>query len=119
MSESLDDAPVWWRVLNLEDTQFEKSRYADPARPGAFRLKDVGVLRRLAPGVYEAAADDVREFQDYVFQHGASHRKYRLGRKIGSIPLLDAAHNPELLGDRKAQDRYWQDHPEMRVRWPG
>ena len=96
---------------------FEKSAHADPFGVGKkFRLKDIGVLRRLAPGVYESAAGEVKEHNDYVFAHGGKERKYKLGKKLGSIPLWDASLHPELSHDKRAQEKYWQEHPEMKCR---
>ena len=112
-----EDIPTWWKILNLEDTQFERSRYADEAAEREkFRLKDIGVMRKVAPGVYEAAAQEVKEHNDYVFQHGQRFNKYKLGKKVGSIPLLDAGLHPELMHDQKAQDKYFQEHPEFKCR---
>lgn len=113
----MSDMPAWWQILNLEASQFEKSRYADEnAEKEKFRLKDLGVMRQLSPGVYEAVAQEVKEHNEYVFQNGKRFNKYKLGKKIGSIPLQDAGLQPELMHDHKAQDKYFQDHPEMKCR---
>jgi len=102
--------PLWWRVLNLDAANFEKSVYAGDK----FRLKDLGLMRKIAPKVYDAAAQEVKEHNDYVFQEGKKFNKYRLGKKIGSIPMWDVALHPELMTDKDAQEKYWQQHPELR-----
>lgn len=112
-----EDTPTWFKVLNLEASQFEKSRYASyGADEEKFRLKDIGVLRKIAPGVYESAAGEVKEYNDYVSAEGSKINRYKIGKKIGSIPLLDAGLHPELMHDKKAQDKYFKDHPEMRCK---
>ena len=112
-----EEVPTWWAVLNLDENRFEKSRYADAgAEREKFRLKDLDVMRKIAPGVYESAAQEVKEHNDYVFQHGKRFNKYKLGKKVGSIPLWDASLHPELMHDKKAQEKYWQAHPEMKCR---
>lgn len=109
--------PNWWKILNIEASEFERSKYAG-LDPGKFRLKDLNLLRKVMPGVYESAAEEVKEGNEYITQNGKRFGKTRLGRKIGSIPLYDAALHPELMHDPKAQDRYWQDHPEMKAARP-
>jgi hypothetical protein len=47
--------------------------------------------------------------------HGNAAKKYKLGKKIGSIPLIDTALHPELATDKKAQERYWKQHPELKA----
>jgi hypothetical protein len=109
--------PLWFKVINLDEKHFEKSIYADPNAPhGKFRLKDPNILRQLAPGVYESAAAQVREHNDTVLLHGSSKKKYKLGKKIGSIPLVEATLRPELMNDPEAQKRYWQQHPELKCK---
>lgn len=112
------EVPLWFKVLNLPEENFERSQYAGDSfdGKGKFRLKDIGVMKRLAPGLYEAAAQDIKEHNDMVFAHGNSAKKYKLGKKVGSIPLMDAALHPELVNDRKAQEKYWQQNPELKAR---
>ena len=114
----MSEYPTWWKVLNIEDTKFERSQFASDAGPGKFRLKDLDLLRKVAPSIYEAATQEVREDNEYIAQEGKKFQKLRIGRKLGSIPLLDAGLNPELMHDKKAQDRYWENHPEMRAARP-
>ena len=110
------EAPLWWKVLNLDDRNFERSRAAGDSHDGngKFRLKDLGLMRKLAPGLYESAAQEVKEYNDYVFENRGVLKKYKLGRKIGSIPIYDAALHPELINDEAARKKYWEQHPEMK-----
>lgn len=114
----MEDVPDWFKVLNLEAGLFERSKLLadNPDSKGKFRLKDLNVLREVAPRTYEVAAQEVKEYNDALFETKGQVRKYKLGRKIGSIPMLDAALHPELMNDPKAQDRYFQEHPEMKTR---
>lgn len=108
--------PLWWRLLNIPEEQFERSKYAAPTdSKGKFRLKDVNILRKIAPEIYESAAEGVKEYSDALFEHKGNFVKHKLGRKLGSIPLVDVALNPELAYDHKAQDKYFQNHPEMKT----
>ena len=109
--------PDWWLVLNIDDKEFERSKYAKESfsDKGAFRLKNLNVLRKVIPGVYEAAVEEVKEFNEYHRLNGNSFDKVKLGKKVGSIPTWDAALHPELLNDKKAQDKYFQEHQEMRA----
>lgn len=109
------ELPTWWKILNLEDNLFEKSQYANPWQAGKFRLKDLGVLRKIAPGLYESTVQEVREDNSYLTQDGKNFKNTALGKKIGSIPLLDVGLHPELASDPKAQEKYWQEHPEYRA----
>lgn len=111
------EVPLWFKVISLPEQMFEKSKYAGDSftGEGKFRLKDTGVMRRLAPGLYEAAAEEIKEHNDMVFAHGNSVRKYKLGKKIGSIPLIDATLHPELMNDKAAQDKYFKAHPELKA----
>lgn len=108
------EVPLWFKLMNLDASHYEKSQYADPNRPNAFRLKDPTVLQQLAPGLYEAAAGEVKEYNDALLANGKSKRKYKLGKKVGSIPLTEALLRPELMNDKKAQDKYWSQHPRLR-----
>lgn len=104
--------PLETKVLNLDASKFEKSEYAD----GKYRLKDLNILRELAPGVYESVADEVKEYSAALFETKGQFRKYNLGRKVGSIPLMDMTLNPELAWDHAAQDKYFQEHPELKTK---
>lgn len=114
-----DSAPLWWSVLNLPTEQFERSKYAgnqNPDSKGRFRLKDPTVLQKLAPGLYQALADEVKQDNEIMMEtKEKSIRKGRLGRKIGSIPLMAYHLNPELADDAKARERFWQDNPWLRA----
>jgi len=115
---NIDDAPTWWKILNLPDSHFERSRYAGYALEdgaGEFRIKDTKVLREIAPGVYDGAAMEIKEYNDALFQTRGGFRKYKIGKLLGSIPLIDAALRPELANDPAAQDKYWREHPELRT----
>ena len=114
---NLNDAPDWFKLLNVDASQFERSKYAGE-QAGKFRIKDLGLLRRVAPKVYQAAAEEVKEGNEFIAQHDKRFGKVKLGRKLGSIPAWDAALRPELLTDPKAQDKYFQDHPEFRAQRP-
>lgn len=109
------EVPTWQKLLNVDASNFEKSKYAADGQE-KFRLKDLNLLREIAPGIYESAAGEVKEYNDAMFETRGTLRKYKLGRKLGSIPTIDMALHPELAWDKKAQDKYFQDHPEMRTR---
>lgn len=112
------DDPLWWKLLNLDASHFERSKYAAPLSPeskGKFRLKNLEVLRKLAPDLYEAGAQEVKEYNTYLAEHDGGLKKYKLGRKLGSIHALDAALHPELMNDPKAREKYWLEHPEMKA----
>lgn len=113
----MDNIPDWWKILNIEDTEFERSKYAKSSvsGKGAFRIKDLNILRKILPDVYEAAAEEVKEFNTFHRLNGNTFDKVKLGRKLGSISLWDAALQPELFNDSKAQDKYWKDHPEFKA----
>lgn len=110
------DIPLWFKIVNLDEKHFERSKHAGSSvdGKGKFRLKDLGIIRQMAPNIYKAAADEVKEHNDYVFQHGASFKQYKLGKKIGSIPLIDACLHPELASNQKAQEKYWQENPQLK-----
>lgn len=113
-----DDLPLWWKVINIEDNQFERSKYADKSGESKFRIKDLTWLRKLAPSVYESAAGEVKEYNEYVAQEsGNKFKKYKLGKKIGSIPIWDAALHPELMHDKAAQNRYWSENNAFKVKY--
>ena len=82
---------------------------------GKFRLKNLNILRKIAPYLYEAAAEEVKEFNTFHRLNGNTFDKVKLGRKIGSIPLVDMVLHPELQSDKKAQDKYWKEHPELKA----
>ncbi len=111
------EVPLWMKIIHLPEEQFERSKYAGDSvdGKGKFRLKDLGVMRQLAPGLYEAAAEDMKEHNSMVVAMGDSAKKYKLGKKIGSIPMIDAALNPELSSDKKEQEKYWKAHPEFKA----
>lgn len=104
--------PLWARILNLDASRWERSKYAAPHREdseGVHRLKDINIVRQLAPGMYEAAAEEVKAFKDSAVKHNGHWKK------IGSIPTIDMSLNPELRYDKSAQDRYFRDHPELKA----
>lgn len=111
------DIPVWQKILNLDTKNFERSRYAGESfsPEGRHRLKNLNLLREVAPGVYKSAAEEVKEYSDQLFETRGQLRKYKLGRKIGSIPMMDMALHPELAFDKSAQDKYFKDHPELKT----
>lgn len=111
------EVPLWMKLIHLPEESFERSQYAGESidGKGKFRLKDLGVMRQLAPGLYEAAAEDMKAHNDMIVAHGNAAKKYKLGKKIGSIPLIDTALHPELATDKKAQERYWKQHPELKA----
>lgn len=115
-----DDAsvPAWAKILNIDASKWERSKYAgESVNPeGKHRLKDLALLREVAPGVYQAAAEEVKEYSDALFETKGQFRKYKLGRKLGSIPMMDMALHPELGFDRAAQDKYFAEHPELKTR---
>jgi len=125
LSQSQKDAiisdtelPEWFRILHLEDDLFERSKYAAPTHSeskGKHRLKDLNILRKIAPNTYETAAQEVKEYSDALFEHKGVLKKYNLGRKLGSIPLMDMTLHPELANDPAAQDKYFKEHPELKV----
>ena len=112
------DEPLWWKLLQLPAEQYERSRYAAPLNEGSegkFRLKNSeAVIRKLAPGVYEDCAGEVKEYQDALDATDPHARKYKIGRKLGSIPLIEFSLRPE-LSDPHEQDKYFQQHPELKT----
>ena len=114
------DVPAWWKVLNLPEENFERTKYAapltDPDSKGRFRLKDVNILRKLAPEIYDGAAREIKNYEDVLLEHKGTLKKYNLGKKIGSIPMLDVSLRPELAYDESAQNKYWEEHPELKVK---
>jgi hypothetical protein len=106
--------PLWFKLLNIDESHYERSQYADPGNPNKFRIKDPAILQKLAPGLYEAAAGDVKEYNDALLANGKSKRKYKIGKKLGSIPLIEAMLKPELMNDPKAQEKYWRDNPGLK-----
>lgn len=108
--EYLEDKsiPLWQRILNLDASRFEKSRYA-ALNAGKFRLKDLNILRQLAPGMYATAAEEAAEFRE------TAKRNNGTWKKLGSIPAIDMNLHPELIYDTKAQDRYFSEHPELKT----
>lgn len=100
--------PLWWKILNLQTSDFEWSKYL-----GKWRLKNLGILRKLAPGLYESCYGEVRENQVITDIHG---NKVKVGKKVGSIPLVDYMFNPELHNNREEQDKYFKEHPEFKAK---
>ena len=110
--------PAWQKILNIDASRFERSRYAGQAQSpeGKHRLKDLNILREIAPNTYQSAAEEVKEYSEQLFETRGQFRKYKLGRKLGSIPMLDMALHPELGYDKSAQDKYFKDHPELKTK---
>lgn len=107
--------PLWYRILNLDEKHFEHSEYAGTNKVEP-RIKDLNILRKLAPRVYETCVDEIKEDNNYDSWDGKKKRKIKLGKKIGSIPLLDFAYHPELANDPKALNKYFIDHPEYKIK---
>lgn len=105
--------PLWYRILNVDAKHFEFSKYAGLTNNRA-RIKDLDILRKLAPGLYESCVNEVKEFNNYNTWDGKQVKKLPLGKKIGSIPILDWVYQPELQNDKKAQDKYFREHPEFK-----
>lgn len=84
--------PAWQKILNLDTRHYERSKYAGESIAGKHRLKDLSILRQVAPGMYAAAAQEVKEYSDALFETHGQFRKYALGRKLGSIPKIGRAH---------------------------
>jgi len=76
------DVPTWWKVLCLPVTEFTKNP------DNTWQLNKYEILRELSPGLYESAAQEVKEFNDYHILQGNSFGEVKLGRKVGSIPRL-------------------------------
>lgn len=109
--------PQWFRILNIEHTEFERSRYAGEAHgEGKFRLKNVDLLKEMDPAEYKAAVESVKEFNSQLADTKASKRDYKLGRLLCSIPATYMALNPELGTDEKALDRFLESHPELKTK---
>lgn len=104
--------PLWQKILNLDSSRWERSKYAAPhleGSEGAHRLKDLNIIRQLAPGMYEAAAEEAKAFRDTAVKHNGTFKK------LGSIPVLDMHLHPELRYDKHAQDKYFKEHPELKT----
>lgn len=106
------EVPYWFQIMNLEADLFEKSIYASEIDRPKFRLKNLNILRKLFPGVYESAAEEVKEDNQYYFLDGG---KAAIGKKKGSIPLEDFALHPELRFDPKEREKYWKENPQFRA----
>ena len=105
------EIPLYQKILNLDAGRWERSKYLNhsPGSEGAHRLKDLGIIRQLAPKMYEAAAEDVKAFKDSAVKHNGTWKK------LGSIPAIDMELHPELRYDKTAQDKYFMEHPELRT----
>lgn len=102
--------PIWWRILNkLPFTDFNKEH------DNRWQLKSYDTLNKIAPDLYDAAGQEVKEFNTYHRLNGNSFDKVKLGKRVCSIPFLDAFYHPELLHDKKALEKYLKEHPECRA----
>lgn len=106
-----NNVPSWWKVLNAPADKF--SRRTDGQK--GFRFNTYDTLREIAPELYDGAAAEVKEFNEYHTLNGNSFGKVKLGRLIGSIPMRDWAMHPELAYDNKALKKYFEQHPELRA----
>ena len=61
--------------------------------------------------MYKSATEEVKEHNTYNDLNG---EKIKLGRFLGSIVMEDIGLNPELAFDKKEQDKYWIQHPELK-----
>ena len=107
--------PLWWRILNLDAKNFDISKTAGLNSVNA-RIKDLNILRQLAPRTYEACAEEVKEFNSYNAFDGRKFRKVVLGKKLGSIPMVEWSHRPELQYDEKAVDKYFIENPQFKCK---
>lgn len=105
----MNDYPLWFKVLNLEHTEFSKNP------DGKWQLNKYDALQKIAPNIYENLGKEVKEFNSYHTVNGNSFDQVKLGKKIGSIAVNDIALHPELLNDPKALKKYWELHPELKV----
>lgn len=105
-----DDSPLWWKTINSDVNEFSKSSVN-----GKWQLNRYDFLKELSPGLYESAAQEVKEFNEYHIHNGNSFDQVKLGRKIGSITMQDFFAHPELQKDPKALKKYWELHPELRA----
>lgn len=104
--------PLWARILNLDASRWERSKYAAPQSPdseGTHRLKDLNLVRQIAPEMYEMAESEAKEFRDNAVKHNGTWKK------VGSIPIMDMSLHPELRYDKFAQDKYFSEHPELKA----
>lgn len=106
--KDLSKYPVWFRILNLDETEFSK-------QDNKWQLNKYDALMKIAPDLYESTGKEVKEFNDYHVVNGNSFDKVKLGRKIGSIAINDWFLHPELMKDSKALRKYWQLHPELKA----
>lgn len=105
--------PLWYRILNLDEKNFEHSNYAG-ANKVESRIKDLDILRKLAPNLYESCVKEIKEDSIYNTWDGKRKGKVKLGKKLGSIPVVDFAYRPELANDPKAVDKYFIDNPQYK-----
>ena len=105
----MDNMPTWAKMFYMDANEF--TRKAD----GHFELNRYNALKEISPGLYEAAGNEVKEFNEYHRYNGNSFDKVKLGRKIGSITLNDYVMHPELKDDEDALKKYWELHPELRA----
>lgn len=106
------EIPLWAKLLNLDASRWERSRYAVPhtyGDSGAHRLKDLNILKVLGPGQYQAAVEDVKAFKETAIKHNGTFKK------LGSIPTAWMNLHPELKHDKSAQDKFFRDYPEFRT----
>ena len=106
----MENIPPWAKLLWTEITNWSHSKDT-----GQIQLNSYGFLKEVAPGVYENAAKEVKEFNEYHILNGNSFNKVKLGRRICSIPIEDYVLHPELGRDNKALAKYLELHPELRA----
>jgi hypothetical protein len=104
----MSEVPTWWKILNMDANEFSK-------RGKRWTLNKIDALTKVAPGIYKSAGDEVKAFNEYHVANGNSFGKVKLGRKVGSIPLMDFALHPELADDDQAVEKYFNEHPELRT----
>ena len=101
--------PPWWAILNTDEKEWSKNP------DGKYQVNKYKTLKSVAPGLFDACGQEVKEFNDYHRLNGNSFDKGKLGRKIASIPALDYFLHPELAYDNKALAAYLETHPEFKA----
>lgn len=109
------DIPVGDKVINLDASRFEKSKYASQDDHSKFRIKDIAVIKSIAPKAFDAAAKEVKEYSDQLFQNRASGKK-STWRKLGSVPTVLLTLRPELAFDKAAWDKFFLENPEYKTK---
>ena len=102
--------PPWAKLLWTPADQWSHS-----SEDHSIQMNSYGFLKKVAPEVYDAAGQEIKEFNEYHILNGNTFDKVKLGRRICSIPIEDYVLHPELQRDPKALKKYLEEHPELKA----